>query len=119
MTWAGGGILLGLLGAWSISQAISSLLFDVSAKDPFTFVLTTCALTIVRGHDGLCRAGHPATSGGAPGAEAAFGEAAERYGVEEVNFTFDGHRMTAPAACACSTTRSCRPETSASSTSRG
>ena len=33
-------------------------------------------------------------SGGAPGAEAAFGEAAERYGVEEVNFTFDGHRMT-------------------------
>ena len=32
-------------------------------------------------------------SGGAPGAEAAFGEAAERHGVEEVNFTFDGHRM--------------------------
>ena len=32
-------------------------------------------------------------SGGAPGAEAAFGEAAERYGVEEVNFTFEGHRM--------------------------
>ena len=33
-------------------------------------------------------------SGGAPGAEAAFGEAAERHGVEEVNFTFEGHRMT-------------------------
>jgi len=32
-------------------------------------------------------------SGGAPGAEAAFGEAAERHGVEEVNFTFDGHRI--------------------------
>src|SRR5690348_89768 len=32
-------------------------------------------------------------SGGAPGAEAAFGEAAERYGVEEVNFTFDAHPM--------------------------
>jgi hypothetical protein len=30
-------------------------------------------------------------SGGAPGAEAAFGESAERCGVEEVNFTFDGH----------------------------
>src|SRR5438874_7009448 len=30
-------------------------------------------------------------SGGAPGAEAAFGACAERYGVEEVNFTFDGH----------------------------
>jgi hypothetical protein len=32
-------------------------------------------------------------SGGAPGAEAAFGAAAERHGIEEVNFTFDGHRM--------------------------
>jgi hypothetical protein len=32
-------------------------------------------------------------SGGAPGAEAAFGAAAERHGVEEVNFTFDGHRI--------------------------
>ena len=31
-------------------------------------------------------------SGGAPGAEAAFGECAERHGVEEVNFTFDGHK---------------------------
>jgi hypothetical protein len=32
-------------------------------------------------------------SGGAPGAEAAFGEAAERHGVEEVNFTFEGHKI--------------------------
>jgi len=32
-------------------------------------------------------------SGGAPGAEAAFGANAERRGVEEVNFTFDGHRI--------------------------
>ncbi|MEO7190729.1 MAG: hypothetical protein ABI051_06700 [Vicinamibacterales bacterium] len=32
-------------------------------------------------------------SGGAPGAEAAFGAQAERYGVEEVNFTFPDHRM--------------------------
>jgi hypothetical protein len=30
-------------------------------------------------------------SGGAAGAEAAFGAAAERHGVDEVNFTFDGH----------------------------
>ena len=30
-------------------------------------------------------------SGGANGAEAEFGAMAERYGVEEVNFTFDGH----------------------------
>jgi hypothetical protein len=32
-------------------------------------------------------------SGGAPGAESAFGSAAERHGVEEVNFTFEGHTM--------------------------
>jgi len=32
-------------------------------------------------------------SGGAPGAEAAFGLAAERHGVEEVNFTFEGHKI--------------------------
>ncbi len=30
-------------------------------------------------------------SGAAPGAEGAFGAAAERHGVEEVNFTFEGH----------------------------
>ena len=32
-------------------------------------------------------------SGGAPGAEAAFGACAERYGVEEVHFTFEGHKI--------------------------
>ena len=32
-------------------------------------------------------------SGGAPGAEAAFGACAERSGIEEVNFTFDGHTI--------------------------
>jgi hypothetical protein len=31
-------------------------------------------------------------SGAASGAEAAFGEAAERRGIEEVNFTFEGHK---------------------------
>ncbi len=31
-------------------------------------------------------------SGAANGAEAAFGAAAERHGVDEVNFTFEGHR---------------------------
>ena len=30
-------------------------------------------------------------SGAANGAEAAFGAAAEKYGIDEVNFTFDGH----------------------------
>src|SRR5207344_1026103 len=32
-------------------------------------------------------------SGGAVGAEAAFGSCAERHGVEEVNFTFEGHTI--------------------------
>jgi hypothetical protein len=32
-------------------------------------------------------------SGGAPGAEAAFGTCAERRGVDEVNFTFEGHKI--------------------------
>jgi hypothetical protein len=32
-------------------------------------------------------------SGGAPGAEASFGACAERHGVEEVNFTFDDHKI--------------------------
>jgi hypothetical protein len=32
-------------------------------------------------------------SGGAPGAETAFGACAERHGIEEVNFTFDGHKI--------------------------
>jgi len=32
-------------------------------------------------------------SGGATGAEAEFGACAERHGIEEVNFTFDGHKI--------------------------
>src|SRR5713101_1677881 len=32
-------------------------------------------------------------SGGLKGAEAAFGATAERYGIEEVTFTFDGHQV--------------------------
>jgi hypothetical protein len=31
-------------------------------------------------------------SGGAPGAEATFGACAEAHGIEEVNFTFEGHQ---------------------------
>ncbi len=45
MTWAGGGIALGLIGAWSMSRVVSSLLFDVSATDSLTFALTAFALT--------------------------------------------------------------------------
>lgn len=32
-------------------------------------------------------------SGGAAGAEASFGACAERHGIEEVNFTFEGHKI--------------------------
>lgn len=32
-------------------------------------------------------------SGGAQGAESAFGEMAEKFGVEEVNFSFEGHEI--------------------------
>src|SRR2546426_7530876 len=32
-------------------------------------------------------------SGGAPGAEAEFGGSAERRGIDEVNFTFEGHKI--------------------------
>ena len=32
-------------------------------------------------------------SGGAPGAEAEFGGCAERHGIDEVNFTFEGHTI--------------------------
>src|SRR5919106_2396856 len=32
-------------------------------------------------------------SGGAAGAESEFGACAERHGIEEVNFTFDGHQI--------------------------
>jgi len=33
-------------------------------------------------------------SGGAPGAEEAFGACAESFGIEEVNFSFDGHKSS-------------------------
>jgi predicted permease len=49
LTWAGGGILLGLLGAWSFSRAAASLLFNVSAADPLTFAATALALAGVAG----------------------------------------------------------------------
>ena len=36
---------------------------------------------------------HTLFSGGAQGAEAEFGRQAEHYGVQEINFTFEGHRI--------------------------
>jgi predicted permease len=47
MTWAGGGIAVGLVVAWAVSRGIASLLFDVSARDPFTFVAAGLGLSAV------------------------------------------------------------------------
>ena len=44
LTWAGGGVLLGLLAAWAASRAIAGLLFNTSAADPLTFGVTAVAL---------------------------------------------------------------------------
>jgi putative ABC transport system permease protein len=44
MTWAGGGILLGLIAAWAASRAIAGLLFETSAADPLTFGFTAFVL---------------------------------------------------------------------------
>ena len=40
-------------------------------------------------------------SGGARGAEAAFGAHAERLGIEEVNFTFEGRNIVRERGVAC------------------
>ncbi|MEJ7811539.1 MAG: ABC transporter permease [Gemmatimonadaceae bacterium] len=43
----GAGVLLGLAGAWMLTRAIASLLFEVSATDPLTFVAIALLLTAV------------------------------------------------------------------------
>jgi ABC-type lipoprotein release transport system permease subunit len=48
-SWAGGGIVLGLLGAWAVSRGVAGLLFEVSAHDPLTFAVTALALAGVAG----------------------------------------------------------------------
>ena len=47
MTWAAGGIAVGLFGA--SGRAIASLLFEISAADPLTFAVTALALAGVAG----------------------------------------------------------------------
>jgi len=44
MTWAGAGIVLGLVGAWAASRVIAGLLFDTSAADPLTFGVAAFAM---------------------------------------------------------------------------
>jgi ABC-type antimicrobial peptide transport system permease subunit len=47
MTWASGGILLGLIGAFAAAGGIATLLFGVPAHDPVTFAVVGGATAIV------------------------------------------------------------------------
>jgi putative ABC transport system permease protein len=47
MTWAGSGILFGLLGASAAARPIATLLFDMPARDPVTFAGVGIAVTLV------------------------------------------------------------------------
>lgn len=40
-------------------------------------------------------------SGGAQGTEAEFGRLAEQYGIQEVTYTFEGHKIERSGDCAC------------------
>jgi putative ABC transport system permease protein len=47
MTWAIGGVLVGLAGAFVAGSLVATLLFGVAARDPVTFATTGIAVTIV------------------------------------------------------------------------
>ena len=47
LTWAGSGIVVGLLGAVVAARLIASVLFDVPARDPLTFATVAVAMTLV------------------------------------------------------------------------
>jgi putative ABC transport system permease protein len=44
---AAAGVVFGLLGAWALTRAISSQLFEVSTTDPLIFTLTPLTLVAV------------------------------------------------------------------------
>lgn len=47
MTWAGSGILGGLIGAFAAARLIATFLFDMPARDPVTFAVVGGAMTLV------------------------------------------------------------------------
>jgi putative ABC transport system permease protein len=47
MTLVIAGVALGLAGAFALTRLMDSLLFGVTAKDPFTFVAVAALLTLV------------------------------------------------------------------------
>jgi putative ABC transport system permease protein len=46
MTVVGGGLAIGLVGAFAAARAMSSLLFGISATDAPTFAIVTAVLTV-------------------------------------------------------------------------
>jgi ABC-type antimicrobial peptide transport system permease subunit len=46
-TVAGSGIAIGLLAAVAVSPALQALLFGVTSRDPFTYVVVALTLAIV------------------------------------------------------------------------
>lgn len=61
--------------------------------DPATLLVVHDASDAGAAERGLRASECTLYSGGANGSEAAFGAAAEKWGLEEVNFTFEGHRQ--------------------------
>ena len=47
MTWAGGGIVVGLMGAFAAARLMATVLFDVPARDPVTFAAVGGAVALV------------------------------------------------------------------------
>jgi len=47
MVWALTGISIGLLGAFALSRVLGTLLFDVTARDPFTYSIVGVTLAVV------------------------------------------------------------------------
>ena len=47
LLWAGAGVIVGLLGAFAVTRALESLLFEISPTDPVTFGAVALLLTAV------------------------------------------------------------------------
>jgi putative ABC transport system permease protein len=47
MRLVGLGLLIGLIGAWALSRVLTSQLYGVSARDPFTYLSVALLLGVV------------------------------------------------------------------------
>jgi ABC-type antimicrobial peptide transport system permease subunit len=41
------GVGLGIAGAWAVTRVLSSLLYDITATDPVTFIFVSAILTVI------------------------------------------------------------------------